>query len=189
MELKLYELLGIRFFQKLVFILEKIIHWKDKKQNQNYHFSNKGKEKDFERYLLYNASIHIRNIVILTGYFFLKAIFWKLTKGDVIIGLFFLKDVYCVMLQRYNYLRIKDYVKKREKIHDLKIDKQIKRINKNERNIYEVKYKEEDLILVYKLINAIEGKEYLVLTEKDEKSLERLNQLLYENGGETYGDW
>ena len=40
-EKKIYELLGIKVFRKLVFMLEKFLHIKDKKKNINYHLKQK----------------------------------------------------------------------------------------------------------------------------------------------------
>lgn len=38
-ELRVYKIFGVCYFQKLVFLLEKFIHRKDGKKNQNYHFT------------------------------------------------------------------------------------------------------------------------------------------------------
>lgn len=36
-EIKVYELLGVKLFRKAAFRLEKIVHRKDKGKNTNYH--------------------------------------------------------------------------------------------------------------------------------------------------------
>lgn len=51
-EKKIYELLGIKVFRKLVFMLEKFLHIKDKKKNINYHLKQKNLSsiQDFKKY-------------------------------------------------------------------------------------------------------------------------------------------
>lgn len=129
-EMIIYEFLRVRFFQKLVFLLEKLVHIKDKKQNRNYHFNMDTYDyiNDFNKFLFYNASIHIKNICILSVYLFLRIIFGTLYTIEYILFLFLLKDIYCVMLQRYNYLRMMKFKDKQKMLNELRIKKYVEDI-------------------------------------------------------------
>lgn len=132
-EIKLYEKLGVRFFRKLAYgvyyMLKKPIVYsrvKDKdlrkkmlKSPDNYNMkTGNGMQdlRDFKKMLLINASLHI---------FFLGD-----TIHDFIFALVngipisyasafiipFLLNGYCIMLQRYNQLRINKVLEKGEKV-------------------------------------------------------------------------
>lgn len=63
-EIRLYEALGIRIFQKLVFRLERFRHRADGDRNVNYHLLPYGETSPerFIRYLYLNAGIHISGL-------------------------------------------------------------------------------------------------------------------------------
>ena len=113
-EKKIYELLGIKVFRKLVFMLEKFLHIKDKKKNINYHLKQKNLSslQDFKKYLFYNGSIHIKNLI--RGIIIIPIMLLFSINTIFIISLIALliKDIYCVMLQRYNWIRICETEKK-----------------------------------------------------------------------------
>lgn len=109
LELKIYEFLGVKQFKKAVFMLEKIIHKRDKGKNINYHIKNSNDRESvdsFKKYLYYNGFIHTKNLI--TG---IPIIVFAILCGQNLLFLiplilFLIKDVYCVMLQRYNWLKI-----------------------------------------------------------------------------------
>lgn len=108
-ELRIYELLGVRLFRVLVFKLERFIHRKDNGRNTNYHIATYDPIAidGFIKYLFYNGAIHVRNVLFMMLVFFTRYFVCKnFSFLDVILWLFFFKDCYCVMLQRYNFLRI-----------------------------------------------------------------------------------
>lgn len=109
----IYECLGIKLFRKCVFLLERFIHRKDKGRNINYHFA-KNSLSDvayFTRYLFYNGAIHVRNIGYAITYLLVRQLF-SATFGfvDAVVLALSMKDIYCIMLQRYNYLRINERI-------------------------------------------------------------------------------
>lgn len=70
--------------------------------------------KSFKKWLYINAGIHI--------YALIPCIRGLLT-GTVIIEIpFIILNLYCIMLQRYNYIRIDNTIKKYEKIEQKKIN-------------------------------------------------------------------
>lgn len=116
-ELRIYEILGVREFREMAFKLEKIIHRKDKKKNKNYHVEdetkdNNDKEKivkmvDFKKYLYFNGFIHVKNLIFGSIALGLMTVFHASLISIIILGTLLLKDAYCVMLQRYNWKRMK----------------------------------------------------------------------------------
>lgn len=97
-ELHLYSILGVRFFQKMVFNLEKFIHRKDGEKNQNYHFTSNSIEAmdQFVKYLFFNGSIHFRNIVFFIVYCIMKKVFFRLVSMIFLLLFFLLKT--CIVL-------------------------------------------------------------------------------------------
>ena len=110
MESKIYEFLGVKYFKQLTFKLEKLIHKKDKGQNKNYHLKGNGLEaiENFRKYLYYNGFIHVKNsIALIIG----LTVFVLTTRFNYYLIPFILlliKDLYCVMLQRYNWIKLSE---------------------------------------------------------------------------------
>ena len=134
-ETKIYELLGVKYFKKLTFKLEKIIHRKDKGTNINYHVKNtfsKASVNSFKKYLYYNGFIHAKNFIIgflmILGYLILgmNPLLIFLT------GVLIVKDAYCLMLQRYNYLKLNEFEEKLDLREEKKVNREIENINKDE---------------------------------------------------------
>lgn len=114
-ETKIYELLGIKKFKKAVFKLEKIIHRKDKGKNINYHVKDsRSKESvnSFKKFLYYNGIIHIKNLLIGIPSITIMALLNVKLIFLIPYAIFLLKDVYCVMLQRYNWIKINEFEEK-----------------------------------------------------------------------------
>lgn len=134
LELKIYEYLGVLFFQKCVFILEKLIHFKDKGKNINYHIKNYNIDEleNFKKFLYFNGFIHVRNTLILIVCTIIQALFLHPVFLIYLIPSL-IKNIYCVMLQRYNYIRLNKVIElKKNQIQrrNLKIVKKIKESNK-----------------------------------------------------------
>lgn len=114
-ETKIYELLGIKKFKKAVFKLEKIIHRKDKEKNINYHVKDSRSKKSvnsFKKFLYYNGIIHIKNLLIGIPSITIMALLNVKLIFLIPYAIFLLKDVYCVMLQRYNWIKINEFEEK-----------------------------------------------------------------------------
>ena len=179
-EKRIYETLGVRLFQKLVFILEKIIHFIDHGRNKNYHFNLERFDylEDYKKFIVYNASIHIRNIVYIFVYIVIRVIIglinkcFKIHQIDYILLLLLIKDLYCIMLQRYNYLRIQQYQKFKDKIKKKNIDMYYQLYEKS--LIIDNEISVEYYNLVTKLIHAIEDKKVIIFNEKEEELLDSL---------------
>ena len=142
-EMKIYELLGIKIFKKIVFILwyksllpltieipkeerKKFIH----RFASNYNLGKLKSIEDvkkFKRCLLLNASIHMLGLSVCYPKF-LEVIAGTTDLFGVIINLTWIAiNLYCIMLQRYNEIRIDQFVKRvdqrKEKIKQELINK------------------------------------------------------------------
>lgn len=144
-EMKLYKALGVEYFRKGAFALEKFIHKRDNRKNRNYHIENTTNSEStdkFRKFFYYNGNIHVRNLIkgglLLTG-----LILFNITPFVTIpLTLLLLKDTYCVMLQRYNWLRVSIYEEKLKKRENKKV-LSIKEKCYDENILKNVKEKEE----------------------------------------------
>ena len=134
MESKIYEFLGIKYFKQLTFKLEKLIHKKDKEQNKNYHLMGNGIEaiENFRKYLYYNGFIHVKNSIALI----IGLTVFVLTTGFnyylIPFILLLIKDLYCVMLQRYNWIKLNEYKEKLEQRENRKVMKEANKIKEKD---------------------------------------------------------
>lgn len=134
MESKIYEFLGVKYFKQLTFKLEKFIHRKDKGQNKNYHLMGNGIEaiENFRKYLYYNGFIHVKNSIALI----IGLTVFVLTTGFnyylIPFILLLIKDLYCVMLQRYNWIKLNEYKEKLEQRENRKVMKEANKIKEKD---------------------------------------------------------
>lgn len=151
LELKIYKILGVKQFRNLAFKLEKLIHIKDKKKNINYHI-NDCKDlvsvNKFKKYLYYNGFIHVKNLIFGSVGLALMIILNTSVVPIVALSTLLLKDAYCVMLQRYNWIRITRHEEKLKARERKRIDKVKSNINKEkiEEVITNNKVNREELI-------------------------------------------
>ena len=178
-EIRLYRLLGIRWFQKACFLLERIKHRKDGGTHSNYHirqYSEKGIDRH-RAYLYFNGLIHLVAILslILCGIILLtfddRPGVWK-----ILIVVYIILNLYCIMLQRYNTLRIRGFrLRERERR-----ERQIRRNAEKLRSVPEPEELREvsrqDLIWLQHMRQAIEQERDLVIAGEDAGRLRRLNR-------------
>lgn len=175
-EICIYIILGVHYFQKLVFLLEKFIHRKDGGTNQNYHFTrnNMNPIEHFVRFLFFNGFIHFRNICLFLIYFGVKKFFFSFYWYDVLLVGMFIKDIYCVMLQRYNYLRMQKINLQLERKRKERINRKIEKLLPVFRENYNRLNLERDLELLHRINIAIVNKSTVCLDAEDELALKRL---------------
>lgn len=109
-EIRLLEGLGIRRFRQLLLALERYRHRKDGGRNGNYHLERGTAEavSGFDGYLLYHSLLHLAAILLLAvPACVLHAAVPRLHWADGILLLLFLLNLYCLLLQRYTFLRIR----------------------------------------------------------------------------------
>ncbi len=157
MEMKIYELLGVRFFKKVVMGLvwlsiTPIIIGKSKKEKMKIYYNlstnyTLGKIdslediKKFKKNLLLHASIHtlvllamLSNLFIIIGS---AASLATLIAATALIGM----NIYCIMLQRYNNIRINQVIKKRTPYYEKQKNKMKEELRKNDALLLEHTYK------------------------------------------------
>ena len=127
-EMKTYELLGIKYFKKIVLgivyisiipitrNLTKEERIKFMQNNKTNYSLGKGydlqKLRTFKKSLLFNASIHIYSLISCIK--FLSNTF------SIFAFIILILNIYCIMLQRYNHIRINNVLKKYEPIEHKK---------------------------------------------------------------------
>lgn len=171
LETKIYELLGIKLFKKAVFKLEKIIHRKDGKKNINYHIKNSNDMEsvdNFKKFLYYNGAIHTKNLIFDIPVIILMIVFKYNLILIIPIMLWLVKDIYCIMLQRYNWLKINNFEKKLNVRKDKKIERRIEEIDKEKikTNLEEKEIDKKELVEELKKI-----RNYLVKIKSENNEL------------------
>ena len=176
-EKKTYEILGVRLFRILVFKLEKAIHHRDKGKNVNYHISNyePGSLDAFIKYLFYNGAIHVRNILYFAIYVLIRLIWGHgLRWFDVILFILAVKDLYCVMLQRYNYIRINERKKRLEEKRKIRLQKKIEYAQSSFATHYDASFAAEDLEVIRSMKQRIAKGGTIIISDKEQKTLQRV---------------
>ncbi len=115
-EMRLYELLGIKLFRKIVLLFERIRHVGNGRQNENYHPQDKSTDtlSRFSGYLIYNSMFHVVSLILVAVYFAATRILnVESVLFDVVMIVVSAVDVYCLMLQRYIYIRFRRQLNKR----------------------------------------------------------------------------
>lgn len=127
-EMKLYELLGIKVFKKMAFFVRDIVTLpltfkmpKEERKKSLYNTAsnyNIGKAKSledikkFKKQLFKNAGIHIFSLLAFLPSF-IKIIIGMVSLSTTIIVLpAMVMNIYCIMLQRYNCIRINQLIEK-----------------------------------------------------------------------------
>lgn len=111
-ELRLYKSIGISHFKRFVLWFEQTKHRKDGLRNKNYHLANRSEfaAKKHCAFLLYNAIVHAASILLALIYFLSIWISGKQSIGlNAVMCIITAMNLYCIMLQRFVYLRLKNH--------------------------------------------------------------------------------
>lgn len=118
-EIKIYSLLGIAKFRKAVLWFERLKHRKDCGQNENYHPQDTSRTtlRRFSGYLIYNSIFHIVSLLLIAIYFIVtRSLIIENTVVDIIMVVVVVFDAYCLMLQRYIYLKFQHHIAKKQQL-------------------------------------------------------------------------
>ena len=116
-EARCYELLGVKQFRKLLFWIEARKHRKDGGKNANYHLRDASiySMESYHGYILYNTGLHVISILFAASYFLIT---WLIGRSypvlTVLMCLILVFNCYCIMLQRYVYLKIQSHSARRK---------------------------------------------------------------------------
>ena len=187
-ELALYCRLGVRRFRDFAFLLERIKHRKDTLRNSNYHLqhlSRGGAERHF-MYLSYNALIHIFGMVLAVTILLIRRIAgfrWGL--ADLGMAAAMVTNIYCIMLQRYNALRLRKFLFSSYKRMKKREEKNARILRNMIPEGVEMSQIVRDTEWICGLKEAVEGREVFVIErEEDTERLRRLARW-FEHAGIT----
>lgn len=177
-EIKIYRLLGVDFFRKVILWFEKTKNRKKNRKNENYHPSAMDviSLEKHNGFLLYNAFSHSVSMFFVIIYCIL-ALAFRLHNLiiDVIMVVISLLNIYCIILQRTNYLKIREYscryynrLFKKLACFDNEIMRQI---YTNEPSLLLSDYK-----VICKLKEAFDGKKDCYIGNSDIDNLKRIQK-------------
>ena len=168
-------------FQRLIFAFERIRHRRDGGTNQNYHLSGFSVDAAgaFQGYLLYHVLLHMASLLLLAGF-----AFWKHVShtGQNSAGLFIcvlcIFNLECIMLQRYNALRIRQLRGRRRVIRARRTSRQAGQISSAFPAQYQPDWLREDLLLVRRMLDGLSNGQNVFLDQGVSPSLSRMAALL-----------
>lgn len=176
LELGVYRLLGVNQFRKVILIFEKLRHLKDNRKNENYHPSHFDvlALEQYNGFILYNAFLHGVSLAFAGAYFILTLTFGvRNIVADVFMVVLSLLNIYCIVLQRANHLRIKGYCYRyynRFSVNSNLYSKVlVQRIYAQEPQLLQTDYE-----VICRIRNAFEGQADCVLNAADINSLKRI---------------
>lgn len=111
-EVKIYRLLGVDYFRKVILWFEKTKNRKKNRKNENYHPAAMDviSLEKHNGFLLYNAFLHSVSMFFVIVYCILALAFGLHNLIiDVIMVVISLLNIYCIILQRTNYLKVREY--------------------------------------------------------------------------------
>ncbi|MGN1249500.1 MAG: hypothetical protein ACI4XW_05415 [Candidatus Spyradocola sp.] len=175
-ELHFYEMLGLKQFRRAILLFEKIRRRKDGSLNVNYHLSGTSASAltSFSGYLLYNTTFHIASLLLVLVYF---AVTGCLQLNHLWLDMIMYADavfnLYCIMLQRYVYLRIQSQASRAAALRERRIQAASGRISPLLEGKGEAELLEE-YDLIQRLLHSMETGADCVLDADCADALERL---------------
>ena len=133
----------------------------------------------FVKYLFYNGTIHARNILFFLIYILIHLVFkWQYYWFDIIFLLLALKDIYCVMLQRYNYIRIHERKTKLKAKRKAKLLRKRSEAQSSFASNYDRRFINADLQIIQGIKAKIANGENIVISETEQQTLQRIADAL-----------
>lgn len=175
-EIKLYEILGVKSFRNLVFEVESVKHSKDKRKNVNYHLREYtiNAVENFIGCILYNTIVHLFGLFMVIAYILITHVFnIRIMCFDVLIIIFTVFNMYSIMLQRYNYIRLRKIMNKLRQVINNNIDRQSLLLERciQSRDFYEL---QDEFELIMRIHESLEQHKDFVLSESDAIVLRRI---------------
>ena len=131
-ERRLYEFFGIRLFRKMALGIERFRHRKSNSKNINYHLNGNSVDsvRNFTGYLLYNVVCHGISLAFVVIYF---AIMWTVGVEyivlDILMCILLLINLYCIMLQRYTFIKTQRFIERQIDAKNNRIAYKIERLS------------------------------------------------------------
>lgn len=177
-EIKIYRLFGVNYFRKVILWFEKTKNHRKNKRNENYHPSAMDviSLEKYNGFLLYNTFLHSVSMFFVVVYCILAIAFgFHSLVIDIIMAIVSLLNIYCIVLQRTNYLKVKEYFYKY-------YNRLFNKLSSFDKGIMQQIYINEPSLLLsdYKVIcklkNAFDGKEDCYIEIADVDSLKRIHE-------------
>lgn len=183
--LRIYQGLGVKGFKRLALLLEKYLHRENGGWNENYHpqeLTQKGM-REYIWYLKCNSLTHCISLAALAVFCIIVHIkdLWG-PLPILFIVLLSIFNVYCIALQRYNYLKMVRFSKARKEAEEKKFSHACARIRKSAEEILRSEDYEKDLLFLSRVEKVFLEGEECVVDEKDMPSMERFCGYLEESG-------
>lgn len=179
-EVKAYRILGIDFFRRALLWFEKIKNRNKNKRNENYHPSALDiiSLEKHNGFLLYNAFLHGVSMFFIIIYFISAVAFgFDNLAVNVIVVIVSLLNVYCIILQRTNYLKVKECLYRYQNRLFRKLSSfdpgVMRQIYANEPSLLLSDYK-----VICRLKNAFDGKEDCYIGTTDVDNLKRIHKCI-----------
>ena len=186
-ELRVYRALGVLPFRQALFSLERIRHRRDGRTNKNYHMRalSPGGAAAFESYLLYHCLLHGVSLALLAAVLLGKAVFALPWNGmDVLAAGMFVINIWCLMLQRYNQLRLRELRTLARQARARRLDRRAKRVLAALGPVGAYPEAREDLALVRAVLAGLSAGNIVYLGADDVPGLRRMAALLETAGPE-----
>ncbi len=178
-ERKIYEILGVRLFRKVVMAFERLRHKKDGGTNSNYHPKNSSlsSARAFRWYVIYNSIFHIISLVLSAVYFVITRVSCEIfLAADILVSLIIVFNGYCLMLQRYTWLALTEHIALLERRRERRIAKRVSFIENTLLNRTTSEACAE-VDLISKMMRAAECGEELLLSADDALALRGISEL------------
>ena len=179
-ELRLYRRLGVLPFRKLLFRVERLRHCKDGGRNKNYHMGRLSvyEAGRFEGYLLYNTFLHTLGLVLMVLFFVLKHLCYPVWHwAEWLLLLPFLLNLWCIFLQRYNLLRIRQLRIHRRDVLKERVRREADRLYGKAAERCSAEQLRTDLELAERMLTVLRTGGAAVLEHEDAAGLERMGSL------------
>ncbi|MGN0679548.1 MAG: hypothetical protein ACI4JS_07795 [Oscillospiraceae bacterium] len=183
-EIRLYRLVGVTAFRKIVLYVERLVHFKDRGRNSNYHpkkMSIPAIER-FNCFLVFNSTLHILSLLLTVFVYFVSC---RTDSHSLLIyivsALLVLINLYCVMLQRFNFLMLKKFRQKEWKKINRNTKHRVNLMKEQGRHLldtYSDADRGQDLRLIERLHNCFYKEVDCVIGVGDIPSLERMASLI-----------
>ena len=188
-EIFIYQLLGVNTFKEATLLLEHIIHYREnkdiedeklKKHNINYHPKDTSLQglKDFKKFLYYNGFIHVKNSLIYSLIIIPASFIPGVRMINMVLIPLLIMNLYCIMLQRYTYLRTQETIRMKERQNEISINAKVNKLEKINNELELIDKNQIDEELINRIIAYLNNEDDVILTEADVKSLEVINHYL-----------
>lgn len=180
-----YKCLGIPQFKRIVLSLEKLRHRKDGLRNRNYHPQNLSviALENYYWYLIYNSFLHVISLFV-SGLYFVFIQIWEIhfVVVDFLIWILVVFNVYCIILQRYNILKLRNTYRHCQEKQDATYEKYRLQLREKELPCFSDEELCSDYEVLIKIKKYIDREAGCSITSADIPSLTRFSILLSQTG-------